>query len=748
MAQEQVDMKNLQSEKANGELDFETGGEGSALQIYGDTTTVAIERQAKVIAASIDIMLKNPDYASQIKALVTDQDSLESHIIAKLKQSYEELLFATPSGIDQKFVSAARHFYPPFMTPDVSTQYYNFFENTQIPFSCKANYNKSKIDALLTGFELNTKFFSHNLPLFSLQSLTVNDGLPSSSVRAESLKNEKVRLVLIEDESERTMNAKLTAPYINTFAYPCLGLPPPVFRTVFEALVSQMDDPSPEGDLKTNQSVTNQAIKDILSDKMPLIDELSGEELDKMVEERRSAVGVAMTYFLQLVVMQRFFKDKAVIKNIHEVLHHSFNHGFVKMLRIVADANLSNFATYHRNTMHNKLNNAALVYNVPDFTDKTIGEHYMVDLIYVFLVMTWQTVTGLWSQLAKPEAMSNLKKHIEKNQEQVWQEQSLQNTTEVLADWITDKNRLIEVFKSDLPNFTTQEQLINFQNFIMQKSCILPNFVCLFPTDFVPISYSTANPKLWAHVYLQKLAYFIYAQGDYSKIVKQGVALNGVTDVHCDCNLCSPHRMPVYNLELCNEVGVIGQFSFMGQKEGKNVEYKLTHQQWAEAYRHKVNMNEFFHEGVFHYTYCSHKFKSPKEAAVLKSATLLQKIKEIRDSREKQGVINKGGVYKDPNTGERVTLDPVLFQQSANEIEGKEDSADSDCEETRAIPDQYRPKNDETVRHSRRRRGRGQRGRDAREPGHRGEQRGGRGRVLPGSDPPAWHQSSFQEEAD
>ncbi|AAK13166.1 100K protein [Bovine atadenovirus D] len=514
------------------------------------------------------------------------------------------------------------NFYPPFLIPECLALHYPFFLSVQIPLSCKANRSGTK--TYQEWMEIN----SLATPLPKLEKCKWDDSLGNVAAIEELESNQ--RLIKLEQDSLRLFWCKEKAKYFSTFSYPSLSLPPALQKILIEIFIGKSQEPNNLSD-KYEPAIT-QSMLDLLG-------------IQDNLHEVQERLFLATTYGTTLVCMKKLIEQKKFIMNCQESLHYTFNHGFVKLIQMLTDINLSEFVTFHGVTHRNRLNNP-YQHSQLENQDKM---DFLTDSIYLFLVLTWQTAMDIWGQTLDETTINQIKERLDSAATNILKAPTAFAVAEEIAS-IIFPDILLTAFTNNLPDFINQAQIGNFRNFICCKSGI-PQSICPFlPSDFVPLSYMESHPILWTHVTLLRTAQFLLLQGNYLYTPDKPYT---ISTLYCECNLCSPHRMPCYNSNLLNEILTIGKFEFQKPVEGQPT-LKLTPQCFANAYLSKVNAEDFFHDKIVHYNNNKDKFNHQLTACVLKDEKLLATLTEMQVRREKELLKRGSGVYLDPESGEQL----------------------------------------------------------------------------------------------
>lgn len=583
----------------------------------------AVERQAALLVGA----LRDP--------LISDQDQTLS--IENVQYQLERFIFNPPRGLPLEHAEVRYNFHPPFLTPKAICNYHVFATTAPIPLSCKANRSGTQ---LLEAVRKTDCF--KNLPKWRL-SVEIDDTLGTEVMPVGELKDE-VKLVPLTHDVSRVQWAKSRGEHVRYFSYPSLHIPPKISRMLMETLLQPFAD----------ENNKYEDVEPCLSDGelACIVDPdnvLNGNELIKAIQKRRTMVAMAVRYCSEMELMQRVFREPSSVKKFQEVLHHTLHRGYVQVVREVGKVNLSNYATFHGITYNSPLNNCIMA-NLLEGQDK---EDYVVDSIYLLLVLTWQTAMGMWQQAIDDKTTqiyaSVFKKHIR----EIYAKTSISEMSAAIIDILMDSDHLTQEMRKAIPNFTTLSQLSAFRQFLLERSNIPSIAAPFLPSDFIPLAYRQSPPLLWSHVYLLNTAYFLLNHGGYLW-EPEGESLSQKT--YCPCNLCSPHRMPRDNMALHNEMLAIGTFE-LHNSEGKV--FKLTPELWANAYLDRFVPEDYHPFKVIHYCDNEDRFTKDRVACVAQSPEVLSLIRQIEQNRE-EFLLKKGkGVYKDPNTGETISHCPI-----------------------------------------------------------------------------------------
>lgn len=576
----------------------------------------------------------------------------------------ERFIFNPPKSIPPDHVEVRYNFYPPFSLPKSICNYHIFSMTAPIPKSCKANRYGTQLFEKVR----HTDYFK-TLPKWRT-GVEIDDGLGSEAVPVGEL-DENIKMIPLENDISRMQWAKGRASHILFFSYPSLHMPPKLSKMLMEQLIQPIVEENNKME-EAEMSVSDEEIAYILDSdgKMP------PSELANAIKKRRNIVAMGVRYCVELELMQRIFRDPSMVKKCQEALHHTFHHGYVRLVRDVAKVNLSNFITFHGCTYNNPLNNAIMAHLL-EGTDK---EDYIVDSIYLFLVIAWQTAMGMWQQAIDDETVKVYTEAFRLQRRIIY---SLTNPNEVanyIVNLLMDGDRLAEEMRKALPNFTSLSQISSFRQFMLERSNI-PSFAAPFlPSDFVPLTFKQAQPILWSQVYLMHIAYYLMNHGGY---LWESESESQLQRAYCPCNLCSPHRMPQDNVALHNEILAINTFEIKSA-EGKS--FTLTPELWTNAYLDVFVPAEFHPFSVIHYTDHQSSFKTSPKGCVTSSPEIFSLIRQIQENRE-EFLLQKGkGVYKDPKTGDVISHDPQSSNVQAGSSASQGLPASGTHSTRRAIP--------------------------------------------------------------
>nr|WJJ54618.1 MAG: 100KDa protein [Otus scops adenovirus] len=580
------------------------------------------ERQATIVMAAVREGLVYPSEAATI-------ENIQRHI--------ERHVFNPDRSLPQELAEVRHNFYPPFLLPKAICNYHIFAITAPIPQSCKAN--RSGTEMLQKARE---RSYYQRLPKWR-PLVETDDGLGSEVSPVGELK-EEVKLVPLKDDISRLQWAKMRGEHINFFSYPSLHMPPKISRMLMETLLQPFADEVQQPAAEPEMAISDDVLKQIVD---PL-GKLGSQALSAAMAARRTMVTMAIRYCAELELMERIFREPSSIKKCHEVLHHTFHHGYVRVIREIAKVNLSNYVTFHGVTYNNPLNNC-VVTSLLEGADK---EDYLLDSIYLFLVLTWQTAMGMWQQAITDETVQAYKEVFTREKRRLYALSNVTDMSRAIVDILMDGDRLTEELRKALPNFTAQSQISAFRHFLMERSNIPLVAAPFLPSDFVPLVYKQCPPLLWTQTYLLQTAFFLLNQGGYLWEPDAEDNPTSLQRAYCPCNLCSPHRMPSHNVALHNEMLAIGTFEIRSA-EGKS--FKLTPELWTNAYIDKFSPEDFHAFTVTYYKDNASRFKREITACVTQSPEIFSLIRQIQEARE-EFLLTKGkGGYKDPQTGENLT---------------------------------------------------------------------------------------------
>ncbi|RDT70650.1 hypothetical protein DW287_09105, partial [Haemophilus influenzae] len=94
---------------------------------------------------------------------------------------------------------------------------------------------------------------------------------------------------------------------------------------------------------------------------------------------------------------------------------------------------------------------------------------YVRDCVYLFLCYTWQTAMGVWQQCLEERNLKELEKLLQRALKDLWTGFNERSVAAALADLIFPA-RLLKTLQLGVPDFTSQNMLQNFRNFILEYS--------------------------------------------------------------------------------------------------------------------------------------------------------------------------------------------------------------------------------------------------------------------------------------
>lgn len=622
-----MDYKGAGSDTHNDPTQNEAGSNESLdKQMSPVMTEVALddERQEATCYES-SLLSKHLDRQSYVMSKIVGEGACQAaDDVADLGARLERSLFTPDERPKNQEPDPRLNFFPPFLTPECLALHYPFFMNLPIPRSCKANRTHTKVLEELLRLQTPVTY----LP--DPTKLHWNDAIGNVPLIFDLKDSQK--FALVKDDNVRLHWFKTKALNMKAFAYPCVALPPSIQRALVEVFIGK-------GQTANSDEEYVMAVDDA---------KLSSIWGKNKLKEAREAISITVTQFVLLRCMQRFFTDRQAVRNIQESLHYTFGHGFVRMIKLLTDSDLSEFVTYHGLTHRNRLNNSRLQEQLED-TDK---RDYILDTVYLFLVFTWQTAMDIWQQTLDEATIRRMTELLVRQRDSILKSKTVFKMSSGICD-IIYPDIVHKTFTSNLPDFVNQAQLNNFRLFVLSKSGVPQCVVPMLPSDAVPCAFEEAHPVLWSHVYLLRTAAFLKNHGCYERPYKE--ESDGLSDVLCECNLCSPHRMPAYNTALLQEITSIGKINIQqASQEGAGRQFSLTPQTFANKYLKKSPKEDFFHDRVCLYKDEPERFTEPMEACVIKSAKLLALFKEAEVRRDHELLKRGRGVYLDPQTGEEL----------------------------------------------------------------------------------------------
>ncbi|BCZ16706.1 hexon assembly-associated protein [Aviadenovirus bubonis] len=582
----------------------------------------SFERQAAIVMAALKEGLVGP---------------AEPACVDTIQRQIERFVFNPDRRIPPEVAEVRYNFYPPFLTPKAICNYHIFAVTAPIPKSCKAN--RSGTELLRKTRE--TSYF-RRLPKWR-PLVEIDDELGSEVSPVGELRDD-IKLVPLKDDVSRLQWAKMRGEHITFFSYPSLHMPPKISRMLMETLLQPFADEVKHEATEPPMAVSDDELRQIVD---PL-GRHSGQALASLMNTRRTMMSMAIRYCAELELMERVFREPSSVKKCQEVLHHTLHHGYVRVVRDTARVNLSNYVTFHGITYNNPLNNCV----VPSLMEGMDREDFVVDTIFLFLVLTWQTAMGMWQQAITDETVLAYTAAFRHEKHRLYALTNVSEMSRAIVDILMDGDRLTNELRKALPNFTAQSQISSFRHFLMERSNIPIVAAPFMPSDLVPLSFKQCPPLLWSQTYLLQNAYFLMNHGGYMWEPNEEENPSMLQRAYCPCNLCSPHRMPCHNVALHNEMLAIGTFEIRSA-EGKS--FKLTPELWTNAYIDKFVPQDFHPFTVHHYQDHSSRFTSEITACVTQSPEIFSLIRQIQTARE-EFLLTKGkGGYKDPQTGESLT---------------------------------------------------------------------------------------------
>lgn len=530
----------------------------------------------------------------------------------------EKALFTPVDRPEQDSPDPRLNFYPPFLTPECLALHYPFFMNVPIPMSCRANRCGTDIRARLEKLD--------EIPTFIPDPMKTqwSDALGNVDLIADLKDNQK--FAHCGQDYSRIKWFKSKAESMTIFAYPCIALPPSIHKVLVETFIGKTQKPNRME--KYTSAISDRDIEKIWP--------------KKQVRYAREVLNVAIGQQVLLRCMTRFFDNPKTIKNIHDSLHYMFNHGFVRIIRLLTDVDLSEFVTYHGITHRNRLNNSSL-HRQLEGHDKS---DYILDTIYLFLVFLWQTAMDIWQQTMDESTIVKMTQILDHAKLSILKLKTPFKISRAIAEMIFP-DIIQKTFTENLPDFVNQAQMNNFRLFILSKSGV-PQAICpMLPSDCIPCDYTESHPVLWCHVLLLRLASFIKNQGCYDCETPSDM----ISAVQCECNLCSPHKMPSYNSALMQEITSINRVNIQKGQDSEGRTFSLTPQAFANAYLSRP-CPEFFYDKIKLYKDQPEAFPSQMEACIIKDKKLLAALKEVEIQRESELLKRGRGIYLDPETGE------------------------------------------------------------------------------------------------
>ncbi|QOJ53952.1 100K protein [Barthadenovirus mellis] len=586
-----------------------------------------------------------------------DDSGLEERVW-RISEAYEKALFfprraykpSAPrddphsSDDDPRF-----NFYPPFLFPERIASHFPFFNTLPVHATCKLNTcfcegakegssvvaragdgdNASTVVTDPSGLWNRREPASDPPERCDADAWNDEPRWSAKDLLYDRPSAEDTRLPLLRTDSARAGWVKSKSCDMKYFAFPSVGLPPLFRQVLLEKLVGDSDGGAHE---RSN--------------------------------EKKRQLAYASTIGVTMSCLRRFFRHPVVVKNAQESLHYAFRHGYVRLLYMLTDKDLSDFVTFHGVTYRNRLNNAGLLNALTSEDDRF---DYVVDTIYLFLILTWQTAMDIWQQTFDDDTKGHLLAALNDRLPDLIAADNVKTCSDILAD-ILFPDVVLTTFAHSLPDFINQSQIDNFRGFVCAKSGIPRSIVPVLPSDLVPPRYEWACPPLWPHVFLLQTAAFLTVHGDYLKRLPDDVS---TATCLCDCNLCSPRRMPCYNPLLQQEIALVGSFQLVrpDAETGEGTKgAKLTPETFANAYLRLVVAEDFAVDRVRHYVSEPEAFARPLEAAVIKDAKLLATLTEIHTRRDAEMLKRGAGIYLDPESGKVLGRQQELQRAAGKQI--------------------------------------------------------------------------------
>ncbi|ALB78149.1 100K protein [Chinstrap penguin adenovirus 2] len=585
--------------------------------------------------------------------------------ISEIAEAFEDYIFNPDCKSDRMQQEARFNFYPPFALPERIATYSSFFQIVSVPLSCAANRTGTK-----KYVHLKNKSKFDFLPKFDSDLFVIADTLGSEVTATDSLPR-KSRLVNLKADYSRLVIVKEKLGHVTQFAYPALNLPPKLFKLLVTVLYKPIQQ-GDENEADIEYVYTDEVLTSILNQ---MFIDLKDNELTTMINDFRKNLLRALQYVLPLKLMQMLFRHAGFVKKMQEILHYTFHHGFIKLVSHITGQNLSKYITFHSMTYENNNNNAHL-HSTLDLND---GEDYMIDTIFLFLTITWQTAMGIWQQNLNEQNLNQLLKLLKAKGPVLVLCRDADSMADMLAEWVSDDGMLMQIFQQALPDFTSQAQINNFRTFIMSRSNIVSCMVPAVVKDFVPIDFKECPPILWPQVYLLQITYFLYNHGDYQQIFfcTDPETKCAENEVFCNCNLCSPHRTPMFNSALHNEILAIGTFDFYVPSKDANSSGEritLSAGMWANKFLDHFVPKDFHPFEVIKYLDYPERFKEQPTACIITKPEILSTLRDIKKKREKFLLEKGSGIYLDPETGDNLSDTKIVPQPATKSPERRRSS--------------------------------------------------------------------------
>lgn len=497
------------------------------------------------------------------------------------------------------------NFFPPFLTPECLATHHPFFTTMPIPLSCKAN--------CLGTEDFDRWAYRCTLPEeFPSDFDAWDDGIGSADTISDLKENQK--FALLRDDNGRARWFKAKAEGMRFWCYPIVSIPPSIGKLILETLVDCAERAS--------------------EDKVPTA---------KRIAVQVSSVGVTNK------ILKSIFERKWFVKNCQESLHYCFSHGFVKLVKMLTDTDLSSYVTYHGLTYRNRLNNSGLHTAIDDKEDKF---DYLVDTIYLYLILTWQTAMNVWQQSIDENYIEALKRALIEEAVEPLLRGDYEETCRIVAELVTGGDALERALENSLPDFINQNQITNFRTFVCSKSGV-PQSICpILPTDCVPLRYERAPPVLWSHVYMINMASFLCNHGDYMRSVPENPV---ITTCLCECNLCSPHKMPCYNTHLEDEILALDKMTLSDGNKTATVGVE----DFCNCLIRMNHVDDYYHDAINFYRDDPDMFSGTKPS-IFKNKKLLSILKELKAKKEAELLKRGQGIYLNPSTGDPLTRPSIV----------------------------------------------------------------------------------------
>lgn len=659
-----------------------------------------LRRQAKLV------------YPILLKALDESEDKLSVEDVATSIEAmtwrYELEIFQEKSGnsdLDSNnskcaTANAGHNFYPPFLNRQLLATYHLFFTHVPVPFSCKANRGQT---------EEEEEFFNQKI-LPQLPSLTpstvVNDALGNRVTTIHDLESDNAKLPFLKGDSHRIRHVKECVEEMNSFCYPAVSLPPALMMLIQEVLltgkalpirgskVSEKDD----ADISvTDDDVSEQDSSESAEDDTDIVRKhLKNETFSETtLNDIKVRLSLSLLVDLGCRALDMFLTDRRIVRATHEGLHYLFNHGYIRLISKLANLDLSSYATYGGLTHHNKLSHGGTHRALPNDLQKD----YVLDQIYVYLLYNWQTFLSLWHQSLDESTLTAIKFALVNQRGEIYAQSTVREMTNKILN-VVFPNSMLNAVVEGLPNMCTQSQLQNFRVFILERSGI-PQVIPSLLQDFIPISLSECPLYLWSHCQLLRQAAFILNQGDYLNDALGQPGASVLSSKACNCNLCSPFKIPAQNKALAQEISLVGQLNVdkPGGPEGQSQPHlRLTGPIFIESYLRPCAHETFFHDRILFYNDNPDLFPHPECGFVITDVDLLDRLCRTKKAQEVKLLHKGGGRYLDPETGDDLMLrNPTIAssivqsfaERQVDEIEDSDESAEKEREEFLALKSKH-----------------------------------------------------------